>query len=159
MTVASAQILHILAFRVVSATSCYEAYVITRSVLIVYYAATAVFLLLDVLGGLNVRVAFLEPFPLWRGAYYLFCFLCLALVVWRPAWSVLVGAFESLVSLCALIISFASRTLLVTDTMLETGAGLVTWPEIINFLIAGGIGYFVWANGMKQLMGDRKGLM
>lgn len=127
----------------------------TRSVLIAYYAATGLFLLLDYFVGLNVRVAFLESFPLARAAYYLFCFLCLALVVWRPAWSVIVGAFESLVTLCALLISFGMRVVLVTDRMLETGQGVVTMPEILNFLISGSIGYFVWTRGMQELLADR----
>lgn len=131
----------------------------TRSVLIAYYAATAVFLLFDYFAGLNVRLAFLEPFPLWRGAYYLFCFLCLALVVWRPAWSVIVGAFESLVTLCALLISFGMRVLLITNRMLETGQGVVTMPEIVNFLISGSVGYIVWTRGMRELLGDRESVL
>ncbi len=123
----------------------------TRRVLIAYYAATALFLLLDFWAGLNVRVAFLEPFTGWRFAYYGFCFLCLALVVWRPSISVIVGAFESLVTLSALLISFGMRVILVTDRMLETGQGVVTLPEIINFLISGSIGYLVWTRGMREL--------
>ena len=127
----------------------------TRTVLIAYYAATLVFLLLDYGAGLNVRVAFLEPFPLWRAAYYGVCFLCLTLVVWQPGWSVIVGAFESLVTLCALIISFGMRAMLVTDSMLETGTGFVTMPEIVNFVMSGGIAYVVWTRGMRELTGGK----
>jgi len=36
-----------------------------------YYAATILFLLLDFVLGVNVRVAFLELFPMARLAYYL----------------------------------------------------------------------------------------
>ena len=36
-----------------------------------YYAATILFLILDFVLGVNVRVAFLEPFPTARMAYYL----------------------------------------------------------------------------------------
>ena len=125
----------------------------TRAVLIAYYAGTLVFLLLDYWAGLNVRVAFLEPFPAWRAAYYGVCFFCLVLVVWRPAWSVIVGAFESLVTLCALIISFGMRALLATDGMLEAGRGIITMPEVVNFIISGGIAYVVWTRGMQELTG------
>lgn len=132
----------------------------TRSVLIAYYAATLLFLALDYRGGLNVRVAFLEPFPAWRAAYYGVCFLCLALVVWQPGWSVIVGAFESLVTLCALIISFGMRAILVTDAMLESGRGFVTMPEIVNFVISGGVAWLVWTRGMREIArtGTRSGL-
>ena len=124
-----------------------------RKVLIAYYGATAVFLLLDFLFGLNVRVAFLEPYAGFRLAYYAFCFLCLALVVWRPGLSVIVGAFESMLTVCALVISFGIRVILVSDPMLESGQGVVTVPEIVNFLISGSIGYFVWTQGMQELFG------
>lgn len=127
----------------------------TRRVLIAYYGATVIFLALDYFAGLNVRVAFLEPFPAWRAAYYGFCLLCLALVAWRPDVSVIVGAFESLVTLGALIISFGMRAILVTDSMLETGSGFVTMPEIINFIISGGIAYVVWTRGVQELAGMR----
>ena len=34
-----------------------------------YYAASIVFLLLDYGAGINLRVAFLEPWPVARGAF------------------------------------------------------------------------------------------
>ncbi len=139
------EILHNSGDRVMSATTCYQGPAVTRKVLIAYYGATALFLLLDFWLGLNVRVAFLEPFTGWRLAYYLFCFLCLALVVWRPAISVIVGAFESLVTLSALIISFGTRVIL------ASAHGVVSMPEIVNFLISGSIGYLVWTRGMREL--------
>ncbi len=129
----------------------------TRKVLIAYYGATALFLLFDFWMGLNIRVAFLEPFAGWRFAYYLFCFLCFGLVVWRPAISVVVGAFESLVTLSALLISFGTRVILVTDPMLETGAGVVTLPEVINFLISGSVAYLVWTRGIRELQQGFRG--
>lgn len=123
----------------------------TGRILVLYYAATAVFLLLDYLVGLNVRLAFLDSWPLGRAAYYGFCFLCLALMIWRPAWSTLIGAFESLVTLVALIFSMAIRTLVLTDEMIETGTGFVRIEEILNFLLAGSIAYLSWIKGMQRL--------
>ncbi len=116
-----------------------------------YYAATVIFLLLDLALGINVRVAFLEALPLARMAYYGVCFACLALMLWRPGWTVLIGAFESLVTLSALIISMAMRTLLITDRVLETGGGYVTMPEIYNFLISGAVAYIAWVRGINEL--------
>ena len=52
-----------------------------------YYAATILFLLLDFVLGVNVRVAFLEPFPIARLAYYVVCFVLFALMLWRPGWA------------------------------------------------------------------------
>jgi hypothetical protein len=123
----------------------------SNRILVLYYAATAVFAILDFALDFNVRVAFLEALPMARAAYYGVCFSCLALMLWRPAWTVLISAFESLVTLSALIISLGIRVLLVTDHVLETGSGFITMPEIYNFMISGGIAYVAWAKGINQL--------
>lgn len=158
----SQQILHISAPGVILGTRVYgSADVKPRiisdpsRVLLLYYGATVVFLLLDFCLGFNVRVAFLQPHPVARLAYYGVCFVCLGLMLWRPAWTVLIGAFESIVTLSALIISMGMRTLLVSDQVLETGIGLVTAPEICNFLISGGVAYFAWVRGVNQLKGHK----
>ncbi len=129
----------------------------TGRILVYYYAATVVFLLLDYVVGLNVRLAFLEPWPMWRAAYYGFCFLCLALMISRPAWTTLISAFESLVTLVALILSMALRTLVVTEQMIESGTGYVTVEEVTNFMLAGGIAYLAWVRGINQLRRETGG--
>ena len=123
----------------------------SNKVLVLYYAATAVFVVLDFALDFNIRIAFLESMPMARVAYYGVCFTCLALMLWQPAWTVLIGAFESLVTLSALIIAMGMRVLLVTDGMLETGKGFITMPEIYNFIISGGIAYVAWAKGINHL--------
>ncbi len=120
-------------------------------ILVLYYAATAIFLLLDYATGLNVRIAFLEPYPEARLAYYGVCFACLGLMLWRPSWTVLIGAFESIVTLSALIIGMGVRTLLVTDRVLDTGSGFITMPEIYNFMISGSVAYLAWVKGINSL--------
>lgn len=123
----------------------------SRKVLVVYYASTAVFLSLDYGFGINVRVAFLDTLPGFRLLYYGICFGCLALMLWRPEWTTVIGAFESLATLIALIINMALRSMIVTDAMLESGAGFVTMPEIANFLIAGAAAYVSWIQGLNAL--------
>ncbi len=127
----------------------------TSKILVLYYAATVIFLMLDFALGFNVRLAFLEPYPEARVAYYGVCFACLGLMLWRPTWTVLISAFESLITLSALIISMGMRTLLVTDSMLETGGGLVTMPEIYNFLLSGAVAYLAWVRGINRIRGGR----
>ena len=58
---------------------------------------TAVFLALDYGLGINVRLAFLEAHPGLKAAYYGICFACLAAVLLRPEWTLLIGAVESFV--------------------------------------------------------------
>lgn len=122
-----------------------------RQVLRAYYAGTVVFLLLDYLGGLNVRVAFLADAPGLRAAYYGFCLVCLVLMIWRPAWTAIVGAFESVVTLASLIIATGMRAILVTDDMLAGAEPFISMQEIVNFLLSGSIAYFAWTRGLASL--------
>ena len=119
-----------------------------------YYAATAIFVLLDYFLNINIRLAALEQAPFWRASYYLFCFFCLGLMCWRPAWSALIASIESLLTLSMLIISMALRVIIVTDEMIESGRGAVTLNEIINFAIASAITYVAWTRNAKQTRDD-----
>jgi len=123
----------------------------SRNILTVYYAATAVFIALDFGFGINVRAAFLESEPGLRAGFYLLLFACFALVIWRPEWATIVGVVESLATLVALIINMALRSMVVTDAMLETGTGFVTTAEILNFVIAGGAAYVAYVQGLRRL--------
>ena len=126
----------------------------SQSLIRYYYLGTVVFLLLDVVLDINVRIAFLENNPVLRAAYYAAIFACMALVLWRPGWTVIVSAAESLVTLVALILNMGMRVMLGTGVMLESGGGIVTMPEIFNFLITGSIAYLAFTRGMDQLRGE-----
>jgi hypothetical protein len=118
-----------------------------------YYAATLVFLLLDYIGGVNVRVAFLDTLPTARMAYYGICFVCFGLMVWRPAWTTLIGTFESLVTMIALIFGMAMRVMVPNDSIFLENAAIVTTEQIVNFVIAGTMAYFAWVRGLRALTG------
>jgi len=124
-----------------------------RRVLQVYYAATIVFLMLDYGAGLNVRISGLEGLPQLKAGYYVVIFACFGLMLWRPAWSTAIGVIESLATMVTLIFSVALRAMLPNEQMLETGAGFPGVPELVNFLIAGGIAWYAWQRGMAQLFG------
>lgn len=116
-----------------------------------YYAATIVFVLLDFVLGINLRAAFLEPYPMARLLYYAFCFACLALMLWQPRWAALIGGVESLFALVTLTFAMMLRVMIVTDEMIESGTGFVRFEEIVNYLIVGSIAYLSWARGIKSL--------
>lgn len=115
-----------------------------------YYVATVIFLGLDVFAGINIRIAFLDDATGLRAGYYGICFVCLGLMLWRPAWTAVVSAFESLVTLVALIVSFGTRAILVSDAMIDGSESFITMPEIVNFALSGSIAYLAWARGMKE---------
>ena len=121
------------------------------SILRFYYAATAAFLLLDYAFDVNLRLAFLEPWPGWRAFYYAICFSCFGLIVWRPDLTLLVTTVESLITLSALLLSMGARVLSVSVNVPEMGGGFVTVEEIINFVIAGGAAWLGWFHGSRAL--------
>lgn len=118
-----------------------------------YYAATIVFVLLDYLLHINVRVAFLQDWPVWRAFYYVFCFACFGLMMWRPGWSAWIATFESLLTLSLLIVNMGARVIIVTDEMIETGRGGVTMSELINFMIVSTAAYVAYTRGASALRG------
>ncbi len=123
----------------------------SRTLIVFYYAASALFLLLDYGLGINVRTAFLDGMPWLRLGYYGICFACLGLALWRPAWTTVIGLIESLVTLVALILHMGLRAVLPIELKLETGAGVLTVSEIVNFLLAGGIAYASYARALSRL--------
>jgi len=125
----------------------------SQSVMRSYYIATVLFLLLDIVFSVNVRIAFLDSQDTLRALYYAIIFACMVLILWRPGWTVIISVVESLVLLVALILNMGMRTMLVSDAMLESGTGFVTMPEIFNFMITGGIAYLALMQGIKDLRG------
>lgn len=121
------------------------------SVLRFYYAATLLFVILDYFLNINVRLAFLETWPEMRALYYLLCFVCLGLILWCPGWSPWIGTIESLLALSLLIITMGVRVMTTSEQMLQTGSGLVTMSEVINFVIVGGAAYIAYLRGMKAI--------
>lgn len=119
-----------------------------------YYLATVVFLLLDYAIGINIRLASLDAFPVWRAIYYVICFICLGLIWWRPAWSLWVGTLESLFTLALLILTMGVRVTTYSDGLLQSGEGLVTPEEIINFILAGGIAWFAYIRGTQRIQNE-----
>jgi hypothetical protein len=126
-----------------------------RNILRLYYAATILFVTLDFGFDVNVRAAFLESAPGLRLVFYVVLFACFALILWRPALSNVVGLVESVVTLAALIINMALRSMMITHDVFATGAGPVTMAEIVNFLIAGGAAYVSYSQGLRWLASQR----
>ncbi len=119
-----------------------------------YYWATALFLLLDYMLGINIRLASLDSFPIWRASYYIICFACLGLMLWRPAWSTWVATAESLITLSMLIIAMGVRALTIPDTALTSSEEIVTMEEITNFVISGGVAWLAYVRGMQVIRED-----
>ncbi len=69
-----------------------------------YYYATPLFILLDYLAGINVRVAALDSMPLYKNAYYGFCIICALCIYIFPRYSPIVALFESAINILIMIL-------------------------------------------------------
>lgn len=124
-----------------------------RQALTGYYAATALFLALDLGLGINLRVSFLEAHDGWRLAYYGVCLACLIAIIVRPGWTIPVSALESLATMVALILSFGVRVMAIDDAVLEGSEPVVTTQEVLNFLISGVAAWLAWTRSIAALSG------
>ena len=134
-----------------------QAVTISGIFLRLYYMATAVFLMLDYSLGINVRLASLEAFPVWRAIYYVFCFACLSLIWWRPSLSRWVGTIESLFTLVLLIVTMGARVMTYSDTILQTGEGFIRSEEMINFILTGGVVWIAYIRGSLAIQNELRG--
>ena len=120
-------------------------------ILRIYYAATLLFVILDYFLNINVRLAFLEAWPEMRALYYLLCFVCLGLMIWRPGWSLWIGTVESMLALSLLILTMGVRVMTMSEQMLRTGTGPVTMSELMNFVIVSFVAHFAYMRGIRAI--------
>ncbi len=119
----------------------------------IYYLGTPLFLVLDLLWKVNIRVAALEGRPGLRLGYYALCGGCAFVTRWRPEWARSVGFLESSVNLLLLALSFFLSYFQLLDALSD---GAVVVPRLAtlgvpNFLLAG----TVWLISFRHGLGPR----
>lgn len=129
------------------------------SLVTLYYWATPLFALLDLGGGVNLRLAGLEGHPGYRGAYYLLCAAC-AVAVWRrPGWAPGIGLVEGATTIALLILGVMVPIVTLPATLEAGGPAAVAanLPEaVVNLLLSG----TVWIATLYRnpvLTGSRRG--
>jgi hypothetical protein len=102
-----------------------------------YYVATPLFWLVGLISGVNVRVAFLDDFPIGRNVYYLLCFVLGIVMLRAPQYASRLAFAESTANLGLLMLSVAVWYL----RMLDWAAGpsvavrAVTPAELVSFAL------------------------
>ena len=109
----------------------------------IYFALTPAFILLDYVVGVNIRVAVLDSYPMYKGFYYAFCILCGIITFSLPRFSPVIALFESIAIYMMTILSvFTPYLQLVkhTDDILDINfqfENIMTPPYITNLVLAG----------------------
>jgi hypothetical protein len=118
-----------------------------------YYAATLIFVVLDVWAGENLRAVGFANVPGLRAVYYAVCISCAAVIRIRPGWAAPITLTESAVNLTALCTAILSAYYIAA---LDQGsmAQLERMPELLlNFVIAGSAGTIAFYQSMARLPG------
>lgn len=122
-----------------------------------YYAVTPVFILLDYLWHINVRVAILDSEPLYKSLYYGFCVFCGIMVYIVPWCSSIVAFFESgiilIMTILGLFIPYA-RAISQMDDVLNADIQTISVmgpPHIINLVFAGGIAFYTFRRSLDEM--------
>ena len=128
-----------------------------HSITSLYYYFTPLFILLDYLIGINVRVAVLETMPLYKNLYYGFCILCGAGMFVLPRCTPLVALFESSLNILLTILAvFLPYIQLVMqfDNILDSNwqaASAFTVPYVVNLILAGSVATFAFYGSLRAL--------
>ena len=122
-----------------------------------YYTITPAFILLDYIWGINIRVAALNNYPLYKGFYYGFCILCGVIIYLVPQSSPFVALTESAIIIMLTVISFLSSYVQIFsqayDVMnadFET-INILNPQYITNLFLAGGIACITFNKSMREL--------
>ena len=123
-----------------------------------YYYITPLFILLDYVWGISIRVTVFDSMPQYKKLYYGFCILCGVFIYALPKLTTVVALFERsinfLVTVMAVFmpyINFITKTDDFLTADLPTVAGLDA-PHIINILLAGIIAILGF-HGSIQMLG------
>ena len=122
-----------------------------------YYAVTPLFILLDYVWDINVRVAVLDSKPLYKGLYYGFCVFCGIMVYIVPRCSAVVALFESafifIMTILGIFISYVQAILQMDDVLnadIQT-ISIVGPPQIVNLILAGGMSLLTFKMSLNEL--------
>ena len=82
-----------------------------------FYVATPVFVVLDLLWGINIRIMVLDHLPTLKYVYYALCLGCGALTATRPSLTSVVGRSESALNLGLVCITIPVAYMRVLDSV------------------------------------------
>ena len=116
-----------------------------------YYLLTPLFIVLDALFGLNVRVSGLAS-PELRYLYYGLCLLCALGCYWQSRYSALIAMAESSVNLLVLLASVMVPIARLADLAGDTTASAgISGYNVVNFLLTGGMLLTVFSSAQEEL--------
>jgi hypothetical protein len=127
------------------------------SIVSVYYYVTPLFILLDHLGGISIRAAVLDSFPMYKNLYYGFCILCGIGMYVLPRFTPVVALFESTINILLIVLAVFLpyvQTVLQSDNILNSNWEAETAfaaHRIANLILAGIVAIFAFRGSLNVL--------
>jgi hypothetical protein len=124
-----------------------------------YYYATPLFILLDYLLGINVRVSALDAMPLYKNVYYGFCILCGVCIFILPRYSPFVALLESGINFLMMILLLYLpyvRCIMQEDIIGEGWQNMeaLNLKHFFNILIAGVVAVYAFRASIHRVEAD-----
>jgi len=121
-----------------------------------YYYITPLFILLDYIWGVNVRVNVLDSTPLYKSLYYGFCILCGLGMYIVPRYSAVVALFESTINVTMTVLGLFLPYVqyLYTNDVLSADwevAGALSIERVVNLVLAGSVAIFVFRQSIRTI--------
>ena len=127
------------------------------SITSLYYYLTPLFIWLDYLVGINVRVVVLDTMPLYKNLYYGFCILCGIGMFVLPRCTPLVALFESSINILMVVLAVFMpyiQTVMQSDNILDSeweAASAFTIPHAVNLILARTIAVIAFHGSLRAL--------
>ena len=109
-----------------------------------YFYLTPLFILLDYIWGVNVRVSALDSWPVYKNLYYGFCILCGVCMYIVPRYSAVVTFFESIINFGMIVFSifmpYIQNMIYAEDILNADFKAMeesINAQSIVNFVIVG----------------------
>ncbi|MHC4727600.1 MAG: hypothetical protein ACYS17_10280 [Planctomycetota bacterium] len=124
-----------------------------------YFYITPVFILIDYIFGINIRVAALDSAPTYKILYYGFCILCGVCIFIIPRYSAVVALFESTINIIMLVVGFFLQYMQTITGMMDDVIGTdfkavensLTFESITNFAIVGSCLLFTFHKSINTI--------
>ncbi|MDQ3997199.1 MAG: hypothetical protein M3303_09290 [Gemmatimonadota bacterium] len=101
------------------------------------YWSTPLFVALDFMYGVSLRVPFLDALPGAKALYYGLELACAVVITARPAWAATIGLAESSLNIALLVLSTAAAYLAVLESAASPDAVIVNpfTPQAVTSLV------------------------
>jgi hypothetical protein len=123
-----------------------------------YFYITPLFILLDYIWGVNVRVSALDSMPVYKNVYYGFCVLCGISMYAVPRYTAVVALFESVINftmiMLCLFVPYVQNILFVDDILdadFKTMGETLNSLPIVNLLIVGSCAVMIFRRSIETI--------